>query len=160
VQGHRRGGSLWRTFFMGGASPGAGKDQLPGFDAPTPQAAASAVRGANLPWTLVASALLGAALMFTRVLFGTEPPLAHSDHLVGALIVTVAVMAMAEVGRLLRFINVGFGLWLVAAPWLLDGGSTLAAAAVVMVGLAVVALSLPRGKRSTEHYGSWDRWVL
>jgi hypothetical protein len=58
------------------------------------------------------------------------------------------------------FINVGFGLWLVAAPWLLDGGSTLAAAAGVVVGLAVVALSLPRGKRSTEHYGSWDRWVL
>jgi nucleoside-diphosphate-sugar epimerase/uncharacterized membrane protein len=160
VQGHRRGESFWRNFFMGGASPGSGRDELPGFDAPLPQAVVSAVRGANLPWTLVASALLGAALMFTRVLFGTEPPLAHSDHLVGALILTVAVMAMAEVGRLLRFINIGFGLWLVAAPWLLDGGSALAATAGAVVGVAVIALSLPRGKRSAEHYGSWDRWVL
>ena len=48
--------------------------------------------------------MLGAGLMFTRLLFDTEPPMAHSDHLVGALIVTVAVMAMTEAGRILRFI--------------------------------------------------------
>lgn len=113
-----------------------------------------------VPWTLVASALLGAALMVTRLLFGTEPPMAHSDHLIGALIVTVAVMSMAEVGRLLRFINVGFGLWLIAAPWLLEGASRPAAVEGVLVGVAVIALSLPRGRRSREHYGSWDRWVL
>jgi len=49
--------------------------------------------------------------------------MADSDHLVGALIVTVAVMAMAEVGRLLRFINAGFGAWLVVAPWVLAGAT-------------------------------------
>jgi hypothetical protein len=113
----------------------------------------------NLPWTLVASAVLGATLMFTRVLFGTEPPFAHSDHLVGALIVTVAVMAMAEVGRLLRFINVALGLWLIAAPRVLDGGSGVASAVGVAIGIAVILLSLPRGRRSAQHYGGWDRLV-
>ena len=49
--------------------------------------------------------------MFTRLVFGTEPPMADSDHLIGALIVTVFISAMAEVGRLLRFINVALGLW-------------------------------------------------
>jgi len=160
VQSHRRGEPLWRTFFTGGASPGSGRDAQPGFDAPLPQAAASALRGVNLPWTLAASAVLGATLMFTRLTFGTEPPMAHSDHLVGALILTVAVMAMAEVGRLLRFINVGLGLWLVVAPWVLDGASPIASIAGVFIGIAVIVLSLPRGKRSAEHYGSWDRWVL
>jgi len=111
-------------------------------------------------WTLIASAGLGAWLMFSRVVFGTEPPMADSDHLVGALIVTVAVIAMAEVARPLRFVNVVFGLWLVIAPWLLAGAATLAAWAGVMVGLAVIALSLPRGPRSEEHYGSWDRFVV
>jgi hypothetical protein len=67
---------------------------------------------------------------------------------------------MAEVGRLLRFINVALGLWLVAAPWVLDGASVAASAGSVAFGVAVVALSLPRGRRSKEHYGSWDRWVL
>ncbi len=60
--------------------------------------------------------------MFSRLIFGTAPPMAESDHLVGALIITVAVMAMAEVvARALRLINVAFGLWLIAAPWLLSG---------------------------------------
>ena len=160
VQSHRRKEPFWRTFFTGGASPGSGHDAHAGFDAPLPQAIASALRGVNVPWTLVASAILGAALMFTRILFGSRPPMAHSDHLVGALIVTVAVMAMAEVGRLLRFINVAFGLWLIVAPWVLDGASALATGAGMAAGIAVVALSLSRGRRSAEHYGSWDRLVL
>jgi uncharacterized membrane protein len=160
VQSHRRGAPLWRTFFTGGASPGSGQDRYPGFDAPLAQALASALRGVNAPWTLVASALLGAALMFTRVMFGTEPPMAYSDHLVGALIVTVAIMAMAEVGRALRFINVGFGLWLALAPWVFAGADTAASVAGTIAGVAVIALSLPRGRRSGEHYGSWDRRVL
>jgi len=98
--------------------------------------------------------------MFTRLIFGTAPPMAHSDHLVGALIITVAVMAMAEVARPLRFINVAFGLWLIAAPWVLDGASRIAAAASVAIGAAVIVLSLQGGRRSAEHYGSWDRFVL
>ena len=127
---------------------------------PLARSIASAVRGVNLPWTLVASALLGVLLMFTRVVFDTVPPMADSDHLVGALVVTFAVMAMAEVGRTLRFVNVGFGAWLVLAPWLLAGASTFASWVGVLIGLAVIALSLPRGKRSKEHYGDWDRYVV
>lgn len=160
VQSHRRGEPFWRTFFMGGASPGSGQDDRPDFDAALSKSAASALRGVQVPWTLAACTLLGAGLMFTRLIFGTEPPMADSDHLMGALIITVAISAMAEVGRLLRFINVALGLWLVAAPWVLEGASIAASAAVAAVGIAVIALSLPRGRRSKEHYGSWDRWVL
>lgn len=82
--------------------------------------------------------------------------MADSDHLVGALIVTVAIAAMAEVGRLLRFINVAFGVWLIASPWVLSGASMVD----VVIGLAMIALSLPRGQRSREHYGSRHRIVL
>ena len=86
--------------------------------------------------------------------------MADSDHVVGALVITVAVIATAEVARALRFINAGFGLWLVTAPWMLDGASMLAAWASVGIGLGLVALSLPRGARSKEHYASWDRYVV
>jgi hypothetical protein len=113
-----------------------------------------------MPWTLTASALLGIWLMFTRLVFGTVPPLADSDHLVGALVFTVAVIAMAEVARALRFINLVFGIWLLAAPWLLTGGGAIGALAGVVAGLVLIALSLPRGPRSREHYGSWDRFVV
>lgn len=36
-----------------------------------------------------------ATLMFTRLIYGTSGSMANSDHLVGALAVTVAVIAMA-----------------------------------------------------------------
>lgn len=84
------------------------------------------MRGVGMPWTLLASAALGLWLMFTRLSLGTHPPLADSDHLMGALIVTVAVIAMAEVARALRFVNIIFGLWLIAAPWWIAGSSMLA----------------------------------
>ena len=160
VQSYRRGESLLRTFFMGGASPGSGTDKKPDFGAAWSGMVSSAVRGVTIPWTLTASALLGIWLMFSRLVFGTVPPLADSDHLVGALVFTIAVIAMAEVGRALRFINILFGLWLVAAPWLLAGGGATAASAGVVAGLVLIALSLPRGPRSREHYGSWDRFVF
>lgn len=160
AQAHRRGERLWRVFFQGGASPGSGQDQRPDFGASPGRMLGSAARGVNVPWTLLLSTALGVWLMFTRLAFDTRPPMANSDHLMGALIITVAVMAMAEVGRSLRFINVAFGLWLIAAPWMLSGASALASWSGVAIGIAIIALSFPRGRRSREHYGSWDCYVV
>lgn len=160
AQSVRRGEPFWRTFFRGSAQPDGAQDQHADFDAPLADAMRSTYRGVTVPWTLVASVVLGLWLMFSRLIFETEPPMANSDHLVGALIITVAVIAMAEVARPVRFLNVGFGLWLIAAPWLLDGASVIASWTGVFVGLAVIALSLPRGRLSREHYGSWDRFIV
>jgi hypothetical protein len=79
-----------------------------------------------VPWQLAAASVLGAWLMFTPLVFGTTGAMADSDHIVGGLVITVAIIAMAEVARPLRFVNVGFGLWLVAAPWLLSGAGSSA----------------------------------
>ena len=160
LHSHRAGKPFWRTFFQGGAMPGATKSERPGFGADLPTMGAAMAWGVTVPWTLVASAALGVWLMFSRLILGTEPPMADSDHLVGALAITVAVSAMAEVARPLRFINVLFGLWLIAAPWLLSGATLLGAWAGVVAGAALIALGLPRGKRSSEHYGGWDRYVV
>lgn len=161
VQNTRRGQPFWRSFFMGDALPGSGKDEKrSGFDHPPRRLVSDAARGVTVPWTLILSAVLGVWLMFSRLVFGSEPPIADSDHLIGALIVTTAVIAMAEVARPLRFINAAFGLWLIAAPWLLAGANGIAATNSVIVGLLLISLSMPRGTRSSEHYGGWDRYVV
>ncbi len=60
---------------------------------------------------------LGLWLMFAPFTLGFEASLADGDHLVGALIITFSVIAMAEVARYLRFINIVVpGAWLIAAP--------------------------------------------
>lgn len=118
------------------------------------------MRGITLPWTLLASMAIGAVLMFTRLLFGSQGAVANSDHVVGALAITVAIIATAEVARPLRFVNVLLGAWLMIAPWALQGASGLGTAASIVLGLVLAALSLPRGRRSSEHYASWDRFVV
>jgi nucleoside-diphosphate-sugar epimerase len=150
---------LVSIFFRGGAVEGGKEDSS---DALASAAAFwnDATRGITLPWTLGLSIAIGAFLMLTRVVFGSSGAMASSDHVVGALVITVAIIATAEVARSLRFINVLFGAWLVLAPWILGGASTVAAVSSVGLGLALVALSLPRGRRSNEHYAGWDRYVV
>jgi hypothetical protein len=109
---------------------------------------------------LAASCIVGAWLMFSRLVFGTGGVIANSDHLAGAMIITITVCAMAEVARPLRFLNLAFGLWLIGSPWLLAGATTGASLNEIVAGLVVIGLSLPRGRRSEEHYGLWDRYVV
>ncbi|TIN10690.1 NAD-dependent epimerase/dehydratase family protein [Mesorhizobium sp.] len=157
----RAGEPFWRTFWMGG--PALSENQTPGADLDRPVFEVLkefVTGGVNFPWTLVASTLLGALLMTTPLLFGTQPPLYFSDHVVGCLIIMVAVTAMAEVVRPLRFLNVVLGAWIAVSPFVLAGGETLAMVADVAIGLALIVLSLPRGTRSDQHYGGWDRAIV
>ncbi|NRP75908.1 dTDP-4-dehydro-6-deoxyglucose reductase [Ensifer psoraleae] len=156
----RAGEPLWRTFWMGG--PALSENQTPGPDLDRPASKLLRVfitGGVNFPWTLVASVFLGAVLMATPLVFGSNPPLYYSDHVVGCIVIMVAVTAMAEVVRPVRFLNVALGAWVTASPFLLAGGG-MAAFADVAIGLALIALSLPRGTRSKEHYGGWDRAIV
>ena len=160
VRSVQAGQPFLRTFLRGGPDPAARPDDRPGFEAPFRTQLAAATWGVTVPWPLVATSVLGAWLMFTPLVFDTTGWMADSDHVVGGLVITVSIIAMAEVGRPLRLINLPFGTWLIAAPWLLTGASTLAAANGVLAGLLLIALSLPRGGRSNEHYGGWDRFVV
>ena len=156
----RRGRPFWRAFFRGDALPGSSKGGTMSFDAPPREIARQSARGVTVPWTLGVSAAIGLSLMLSRAIFGNAMPLAGSDHLVGALVLTTAVIAWAEVARPIRFLNIGFGLWLIVAPWVLSGGTVAGSMIGVLSGIALVALSLPRGKRSAEHYGNWDRYIV
>src|SRR5438876_391001 len=97
--------------------------------------------------------------MFAPAVFGTMGRAADSDHVVGALILTIAAIATAEVVRAGRYLNVLLGAWLVAAPWLLAGATAGARWSDMLVGALVVVLSLRRG-RIQERYAGWDRFVV
>jgi hypothetical protein len=160
LQSHRKGKPLWRTFWLGGnLEDGAEDTRSPSIDAPPRQTARAMVWGVSVPWNLLLSVALGIWLMFAPSVFGTQGAAADSDHLVGALVVTFAVIAMGEVTRAARFTNILLGVWIIAAPWLLSGTTGSATWNDVMVGGILILMSLPRGK-VREHYGSWDRYIV
>ncbi|HSM10052.1 MAG TPA: hypothetical protein VK827_00575, partial [Lysobacter sp.] len=114
--------------------------------------------GIGLPWNLLLCIAIGTWLMFTRLTLGASGAMADADHLIGALVVTATVSALANVGRALRFVNVLLGIALVVAPFVFEASTTQSLAGIV-AGLALVALSLPRGK-VRSHYGGWDRMIV
>jgi len=156
----RQGKPFWRTFWTGDAMEGGSDDTSKGLSGTPREQIAQATRGVTYPWTLTLSIAIGVWLTFTRLAFDSSGAMANSDHLVGALVVTFSIMAWAEVGRAIRFINIPFGAWLVAAPWLLDGiASPLATWNGVICGALLIALAIPRGPVK-DSYAGWDRYVV
>ena len=155
VQARREGQPLWRTFWLGGTLR-----DLPvtGPARPDVVSAKAMVWGVAIPWNLLLSAGLGVWLMLTPSVLGSAGAAAHSDHLVGALIVTTAVIALADVGRAMRFLNILFGAWVIAAPWILGGATPASRWSDAIVAALVILLTLPRGPVG-ERYGTWERFI-
>lgn len=176
-----QGRSLWRAFWLGGADDGTHDGAAPtttasrmGLDTDAqndgqidgqPGAVNSMTRQvlhamdlANVPWNVALCAALGVWLMAAPAVLATTGTASDSDHLLGALVVTFSVIAFSEVVRSARLLNVLFGAWLLVAPWILDGFTTIATVNGLVVGAALIALSLRRGP-VTLRAGGWERWI-
>jgi nucleoside-diphosphate-sugar epimerase/uncharacterized membrane protein len=112
--------------------------------------------GVNLPWNLALAIALGVWLMLTRLTLDAPEAAANAHHLIGALVITFAITACAEVARTLRFVVSLLGAALVVVA-LVQGGSVLVWTAAC--GAALVLLGLPRG-RVAQRYGRWTRAIL
>ena len=155
AQARSEGQPLWRTFWLGGTLR-----DLP-VTAPVHPDVVSAgamVWGVALPWNLLLSVGVGVWLIATPAVLGSTGTAAHSEHLVGALIVTVAVIALADVGRATRFANVALGALMIASPWILEGATTGSKWGDAFAGALVLLLSLRRGPVG-ERYGTWQRYI-
>jgi uncharacterized membrane protein len=158
------GGSLWKIFWKGGKADGCTPDErspaLIDFPQQPGKQFRASIWGMSFPWTLVASTALGLALMFLPTAFGIEITTTAADigHLGGALIVTVSVIAMGEVIRFGRYLNVVLGAIVACAPWFTDGSTLVYSSCCAVLGVLTVVAAIPCG-RITESYGSWDRYV-
>jgi len=144
----REGIGVWRTFWYG-----ANQEDHPAVaEGPALKAA---WRGMTAPPSLVASAVTGIWLMAAPDILGVDGGIADSDRFVGALVVTFAMIALAEVARPVRLLNLPLGVWLLVAPWLLDA-STASTVSGTLAGLLVLALTLPHGA-IVERSGGWEQ---
>ncbi len=153
AQSRREGQPFWRTFWLGGSFTEAEQTGLS--TRSDTLSVKSMFWGVAVPWNLILCVALGTWLMFSPSVFGTKDLAAHSDHVLGALTITVAVIAMADVGRILRRINIVFGVWFIASPWILSGTSSNGRLSDTAVGVALILFSLRRGAIRDE-YGTWQ----
>jgi nucleoside-diphosphate-sugar epimerase/uncharacterized membrane protein len=155
----KAGQSVIRVFFVGDTDEGGDEKAADEFDRP-PRGMVQemAAGGVGLPWNLAAAILIGVWLMLTRLTLGAEGGMADADHLIGSLVVTVSAVALAEVARPVRLLNVVLGSALLATPFAYDVSWTHALASLGC-GLALIALSVRRGPIGAR-YGSWDRLIV
>jgi nucleoside-diphosphate-sugar epimerase len=159
IRRKRAGQSVLRVFFVGDTDEGErSKSSEENFErAPSALAKDMLSGGVNLPWNLLASVLIGVWLMFTRLTVGADGALANADHLIGSLVITVAVTAFAEVARSVRYINILFGTALLIVPFAFGAAPAIMISEIVC-GVLLIVLSLRRGPVRTR-YGQWNRLI-
>lgn len=106
-------------------------------------------------WARIANTVLGIWLMAAPAVLGYESPGSTNDRIVGPLIASFAVIAMAGATRPVRRANTALGAWLLVAPWVL-GHPTAATVNSMVVGALVTAFSLVRGTVKDEFGGGWS----
>lgn len=155
----KAGRSLLRVFLFGDTDEGGQRNTGDDFDRTPGAIIAEIVKGGvRLPWTLWLAAVIGVSLLLTRITLGAAGSMANADHVIGALVLTVLSISAAEVARALRFLLVPLGLALLITPFLY-GAEGLQMAASIGAGLALIVLSIPRGK-ICGRYGRWDRYIV
>ncbi len=102
--------------------------------------------------------VIGIWLMFTRVTLETTANMANADHVIGALIITVVVTAMAETGRAVRFLLLPLGASLLATPFVFEA-TTVSTVSSIICGLLVMGLSVRRGSVASQ-YGKWNKLII
>jgi hypothetical protein len=151
-------GRNWLTVLLKGDTDEgtARKDKRDEFDTgPGTVIREMVVGGVNLPWNLALCLPIGIALMCTRLLFGADGWMAHSDHLIGALVLTTVSVAAAEVARPVRFLLIPLGLALFVTPFVFDAEMPATIFSLAS-GAALIGLSLRRGP-IRQRYGDWNR---
>ena len=112
----------------------------------------------NLPWNLALCILLGLWLMLTRITLGHEGNMANWDHVIGSLVITVAVCATAEVTRPIRLLIILLASALLITPFVY-GVSTGSLIITLICAIALILLSLPKGNTPNQ-FGSWNHRIL
>jgi hypothetical protein len=155
----RAGKSVWRTFWRGGDA--LGDNVMP--RRPERNGLREMFWGMTVPWNLIVVAALGMWLMAAPAVFQTQGLSANINYVLGAAIWAIAIIALAEVARAARFVNIALAIALMVLPWLIDGSSGMATILSslnnLVVGALVIVLSIPPGKIKNT-YGSWNRLII
>jgi len=155
----KQGRPLLRIFFLGDTDDGKWEDVEDDFEQPpTAIFKEMLVGGITLPWNLMLSLPIGLWLMFTRLTLGSEAGMANADHLIGSLVITVVVTALAESARVVRFLIIPLGAALLTTPFIY-GADMTAMAASVICGILLILLSFRRGP-VINGYGLWNKYIV
>ena len=106
-------------------------------------------------WAQLLTALTGIWLMASPAVLDYADPARANDRIIGPVVASMATIAIWELTRPLRWVNVALGAWLLIAPWLL-GHPPDARWNSLVAGSLILACSLVKGSRTHRFAGGWS----
>lgn len=152
--------SYWTSFWFGGTMEGGKTDESLNATTLLEQTFKDVYKDIILrPWNLFLVLGIGAWIMASPQVLGFSGTMADTNQVAGAIIITFAVIAMSEVARSLRFLNILFGIWLIAGPWIIGADSNAALWNGVVIGVLLILLAFPKGK-IVDKRGGFDKYIV
>lgn len=106
-------------------------------------------------WAQLLAALTGTWLMASPAVLEYADPARANDRIIGPVVASMATIAIWELTRPLRWVNVVLGAWLLIAPWLL-GHPAAPRWNSLAAGMVILACSLVKGSRTHQFGGGWS----
>ncbi|WP_213996562.1 vitamin K epoxide reductase family protein [Arsukibacterium sp.] len=155
----QQGQSVLRIFFTGDTDEDDGRRDHDSFEQSPRQIISNVFSGGvRVCPGLMVCIVTGLLLMFSRVLLGVDGAMADAQHLLGALVITLSVIALAEVARALRFVNLLLALALMICAVVIPS-STLIIIASLTAATVIMVASIFRGPANSS-YGRWSRLIV
>ncbi len=155
VEAHKQKKNLWRIFWLGGSIEGGGAKDPERRHYSFGQRWIASIQGVTVPWPILAQIAIGLWLMARPDVLPTGGITANLDHLLGAMVVTVAAIATAEVTRIARYFNLLLGFVLICFAFTFAMQLPIVFCSDCLCGILLAALSLIGD--IIERYGNWDR---
>lgn len=106
-------------------------------------------------WAAIVNTMLGIWVIVSPGLLDFGRRAADSNHIAGPVEIIFAVTAIWEINRSARYFNLVTGAWLALSPFVLSFDSPAATWNNLAVGIAIIVLSLVRGRIKGRYGGGW-----
>ncbi len=158
VEAKAQNKNLWQVFWLGGSIIGAGANDPDRTHYSIGQRWTASIRGVTIPWSIATQLTIGIWLMARPDILPSTGMTANCDHIIGALVVTVAAVASAEVTRMTRLVNVLLGILLIVLAFLFAMHLPIIFCSELLSGILLILASIPKG-RIVERYAGWNKYI-
>lgn len=157
----KAGRPFWKIFFVGDVDEETAREDksIDDFEQSPLKIIKDIIKeDTSLTWNVLFCLLIGLWLTLTRIILDSTASMANADHLIGSLLITINIIALAETARAIRFFNLFFAIALFITPFVY-GASMLATASSIICGLLLFIFTIPRGTIQRS-YGEWNKFIF
>lgn len=106
-------------------------------------------------WAQLVVMAIGIWLQVSAAVFEFAGPAAANLYIAGPVVASIGCIAIWEVMRPMRWVNLPIGVWLAVSPLFLNY-PTVAAVNVIISGLVIAGLACVRGQLHHRFAGGWS----